>query len=262
MAWNNVHDDAPTDDEGRPVHPEKGHPICGYEKTDAVDKNGRKRDEYAYCLLAAGWGTDRTTGHCSNHYGASPGAPEGWRNGNARHLLYSKQMREDDREVFEAVVKSGDGELLNIEDMADMLKNSVAWEFTRLQRAIEHIPEAELIEIFRCPACGEKHREAGGECGNRYMTQSGMQECTYVGDFERVKAFVEFHDKAVERKEGHVANLIRTYKQVAEGVDIHVDGSHDVTHKGDAEAPVEVSITHSAIDLPEDERVDVDAEDQ
>lgn len=92
------------------------------------------------------------------------------------------------------------------------------------------------------------------------MTQDGMRECSFVGDFDEGDSFVDFGDKAVERKESHVANLIRTLKQVTEGTDINVDGSHDVTHKGDPEAPVEVSITHAGVDLPEGERVDEDDE--
>jgi hypothetical protein len=88
------------------------------------------------------------------------------------------------------------------------------------------------------------------------MTQDGVRECSYDGAYQLDKSWVEFHDKAVERKESHVANLIRTLKQVTEGTDVNVQGSHDVTHKGDPEAPVEVSITHAGVDLPEGERVD------
>jgi len=266
MAWNNVHPEAPLNDDDVPIHPEKGYPICGYEKTDAVDTTkGGKREDIPYCLQAAGWGTPRKTGHCRAHHGASPGAPEGWRNGNARHLLYSKQMSEDDREVFEAVVRGPEGEdgsLMSIDDMADMLKQSIGWEFTRLNRAIDLIPEAERVDFYKCPECGDKKKnESGGLCGNRYMTQEGMRECTYDGPFEKGKSFVDFGDKAVERKESHLSNLIRTYKQVAVGADVNVTGTHDVTHKGDPEAPVEVSITHAGIDLPDDERVDdVDGE--
>jgi len=258
-VWSGKHDDAPTDDEGRPIHPEKGYPICASPKTDAQANNGRKREDYPFCLQRAGWGTDRSTGACSKHGGAG-GAPSGWRNGNARHLLYSEEMTEDDREVFEQIaIGSGDeDELMPIPDAVDLMKNMVAWESTRLKRAIGETPDVELVQIFKCPSCGntEKRDEAPVGCDNRYMTQDGVRECTYGGGYELDKSWVEFHDKAVERKESHVANLIKTIKQVAEGTDLNVDGSHDVTHKGDPEAPVEVSITHAGVDLPEDARVE------
>lgn len=259
MAWANVHDDAPLNDDGVPIHPEKGYPICGYEKTDAVDKSGGKRTDIPYCLQAAGWGTDRTTGHCKAHFGGSPGAPTGWRNGNARHLLYSEEMSDEDAKVFEALVEGPDGERMSIADAADILKNMIGWEATRLKRAIEQTPGVERIDFYYCPSCGDKKKnEPGGVCGNRYMTQDGMRECTYEGDFDEGDSFVDFGDKAVERKESHVANLMRTLKQLTEGTHLNVTGTHDVTHKGDADEPVEVSITHAGVDLPDEAKVDED----
>lgn len=272
MAWSNVHDDAPTDDDGVPYHPEKGYPICGYEKTDAVDTvNNAKRHDIPYCLQAAGWGTDRTTGHCRNHHGASPGAPEGWRNGNAKHLLYSQRMSDDDREIFDALVQNPDGDgLMPLSAAIDMLKNAIAWEQTRLIRAIEAIEDGghadtppadvELVEVFACPECDSKHREPAGDCNEIIANppDGPVVRCDYTGDFDRVDKFVHFGDKSVERKESHLASLIKTVKMVDEGADVNVTGDHDVTHKGDADAPVEVSITHAGVDLPDDATVDAD----
>jgi len=64
-----ISDEPPRDGQGHPIHPERGHRICGAtksEKTTPTD-HGRERDEFGYCLLAAGWGTDREVGPCSNH---------------------------------------------------------------------------------------------------------------------------------------------------------------------------------------------------
>lgn len=264
MAWSyEFGDGVDVDDDGVPRHPERGHPVCGYPKTDATANNGRKRGgEGDGCLLAAGWGTDRSTGACQKHHGASPGGPTGWQNGNARHLLFSERMNDDDREVFEAVVQdpNGDeGDLLSIDDMADMLKNSVAWEFTRLSRAIDQIPEAELVEKFACPRCGSSYTKSKSsglpdvctgfdmEGGHPSPCEATAHEFSPTGE-----RFVAFNDKAVERKEAHLANLIETYKKVADGVDINVDGEHEHTHKGDPDEPVEVAINHVAVDLPDD----------
>jgi len=78
-----IHPDAPTDEEGHPVHPEKDHRICARTKSDQTTStdHGRERDDIPYCTLAAGWGVDgRSDGAC-DHHGGSGGAPEN--NGNA-----------------------------------------------------------------------------------------------------------------------------------------------------------------------------------
>lgn len=265
MAWDYEYGDGvDVDDEGRPRHPEQGYLVCGYPKTDATANNGRKRGgEGDGCLLHAGWGTDRSTGACTKHHGGSPGGPKGWANGNARHLLYSEQMREEDREVFEAVVGADgeDGDLLSIDDMADMLKNSIGWEYTRLSRAIDAIPESELVEKYACPNCGTTYTKSDSSglpdvCTGFDMSEGHPQPCeATVHDFKPTgERFVAFNDKAVERKESHLANLIETYKKIADGVDLNIDGNHDVTHKGDPDEPVEVSINHVAItDPPKDD---------
>jgi len=98
------HPAAPTDDEGYPVHPERGHHICGRGKNDTSEsENGRDRNEYPFCLLAAGQGTDKSTpgAACSHHGGASSGAPP--HNDNAaRHEMYAERnayyQRRDERE--------------------------------------------------------------------------------------------------------------------------------------------------------------------
>lgn len=265
-VWANPHDDAPTNDDGVPIHPEDGHPICGYEKTDAVDKNGRKREDVPYCLLAAGWGTDRSTGHCSKHGGAG-GAPEGWKNGNARHLLYSKRMNEDDVEEFEALVETADGDRIGVEEMAEMLESMVGFEYMRLARAVDKTPGVEQVTMYKCPRCGKKHRQEtpSGHAGCDGSVRRGPQKiepCNYTGNYERIpgKSWVEFGDEAVERKESRVANLIATYKKVSEGTDVNVKGDHDVSVDGDGEA-IDVNITGVGVDLPADDGEADDADD-
>lgn len=262
MAWDyEFGDGVPVDDDGIPRHPERGYPVCAYPKTDAVANNDRKRGgEGDGCLLTAGWGTPRDTGACRKHHGASPGGPKGWRNGAARHLLYSEQMRDEDRDVFEAVVRhpDDDGELLSIDDMADMLKNSIGWEYTRLVRAVDLIPDAERVDKYQCPVCGTDYTASEtaplpATCTGFDMSEGYPQPCPATrDDFEPTgERFVSFSDKAVERKEGHLAHLIKTYKQVADGVDMHIRGTHDVTHRGDPDEPVAVNINHVAVDLPD-----------
>lgn len=264
MVWSSVHPDAPTDDDGRPIHPEQGFPICAYEKTDATANNGRKREDIDYCLLKAGWGGPREEGHCRKHGGGGPGGLEGWANGNAKHLLYSERMNDDDRKIFESVVQASDGELVSVDRMADMLSKTIGWEFTRLTRALAEIPEARLVERWHCPECGDSKYDESGECENVVYRDrdTGVEAtCGYSGDFEPSDKFVDFGDKAVERKESHLANLIRVYKQVADGTTVNVHGDHDVTHRGDPDAPVEVNISHVQVDLPDDERVTTDVDD-
>lgn len=91
-----ISEEPPRDDEGHPIHPEKGHRICGAVKSDRTTptEHGRERDEFDYCLLAAGWGTDRDVGPCRKH----PIEGEQWAesNPNYSHGGYSELEAFDD----------------------------------------------------------------------------------------------------------------------------------------------------------------------
>ncbi len=256
-VWQGVHDDAPRDDDGRPIHPEKGYPICAQPKTDAEDEN--KRDDIPYCLQTSGWGTDRSTGACKNHGGAG-GAPTGWRNGNARHLLFSKRMNDDDREEFNAIVETADGDRIGVGEMAEMLERMIGFEYMRLSRAVDKTPDVDMITIYECPRCGESYRRGKADdpsvdaCGGMIQTGPDTTEpCGFSGDLSRVagKSWVDFGDDSVERKEARIANLIQTYKTVAEGSDVNVRGDHDVRVSGGGDA-IDVSISSVGVDLADD----------
>lgn len=91
-----ISEDPPRDAEGHPVHPEREHRICGAVKSDKTTptEHGRERDDYEYCLLAAGWGTDRAVGPCRKH----PVTGEQWGESNPNHSHggYSKIEKFDD----------------------------------------------------------------------------------------------------------------------------------------------------------------------
>lgn len=69
MTDYEISDEPPRDDQGHPIHPERGHRICGATKSERSTPapHGRSRDDVAYCLQSAGWGTDRDVGPCKNH---------------------------------------------------------------------------------------------------------------------------------------------------------------------------------------------------
>ena len=108
---NQIYPDAPTDEDGHPVHPE--HPdrfICGRSKsanTTPTD-HGRERDDVPYCLLTAGHGTEnpKRTGEpgvaCTHHGGDSPAGED---NGNFRHGAFSEyftdHLTETEEEAFQ-----------------------------------------------------------------------------------------------------------------------------------------------------------------
>jgi len=107
----------PRDDEGHPIHPERGHRICGAVKSDRTTPtdHGRERDEYEYCLLAAGWGTDRGVGPCSKH----PVTGEQWGESNPNYEdgTYSEfedfmydSLTEREREAIESLDLDKDGD--------------------------------------------------------------------------------------------------------------------------------------------------------
>lgn len=78
-----ISEEPPRDESGHPIHPERGHRICGATKSDRTTptEHGRERDDFDYCLLAAGWGKDRSVGPCSKH----PVTGEQWGESNPNH---------------------------------------------------------------------------------------------------------------------------------------------------------------------------------
>jgi len=71
---------------------------------------------------------------------------------------------------------------------------------------------------------------------------------------------VEFGDDAVEKKQAHIARLIKILNRVAGTQDVTVSGDHDVSVEG-GEDPIDVNITNVGVDLPDDEQDDGDAGD-
>lgn len=265
MAWSNVHPEAPTDGDGRPIHPEKGYTICGYEKTDATDKAGNKRHDIPYCLQSAGWGTDRDTGHCSKHNGHGPGAKEGWANQNARHLMFSKRMNDDDREQFKQLVDVGDGDKIPVDEFRATLGNIIAFEEMRFTRALDKHPDVDQIAMYECPRCGESYRRSVDpdtepvvdSCNGQIRIEPQVIEpCNYTGALDEVpgKSWVDFGDESVERKAAHIARLIRIYDQVSGPSKFEVE--QDTTLHGDGDGAIDVNITSVGVDLAEDKTDD------
>jgi len=260
--WQGVHEDAPTDDDGRPIHPERGYIICGMTKTDATANNGRKREDVPYCLQYAGAGTDRPTeagGACSKHGGAG-GAPEGWANGNARHLMFSDRMNDDDREQFKQLVDVGDGDKIPVDEFRATLGNIIAFEEMRFTRALDKHPDVAQVAIYKCPRCGKKYRREVDpdtvptveECdGTVQVDAETFVPCDHTGPIDKVagKEWVDFGDESVERKAAHIANLIRIYDQVSGPSKLEVEQDTTI-HGGDD--PLTVNITSVGVDLPED----------
>lgn len=107
-------DEPPRDDQDHPIHPERGHRICGARKSDRSTPapHGRSRDDYEYCLQSAGWGTDRDIGPCRNH----PFSGEQWgeSNPNYKNGAYAKHFKHDltasEQEAYEDVLEKLDGD--------------------------------------------------------------------------------------------------------------------------------------------------------
>lgn len=87
---------APTDEGGHPIHPERGHRICAATKSDRTTptEHGRERDDIPYCTLAAGWGVDdMSEGTCRHHLGAVDN--RGANNPNFKHGAFSEYLQDD-----------------------------------------------------------------------------------------------------------------------------------------------------------------------
>lgn len=121
-----ISSEPPRDEQGHPIHPERGHRICGAVKSDRTTptKHGRERDDYEYCLLAAGWGTDRSVGPCSKH----PVTGEQWGESNPNYKggdysefvdFVQDSLTDREREAMEA---------LDLEEDADEFARDVVKE--------------------------------------------------------------------------------------------------------------------------------------
>lgn len=140
-----ISDEPPRDEDGHPIHPERGHRICGATKSDRTTptEHGRERDEYDYCLLAAGWGEDRKVGPCQRH----PITGEQWgeSNPNYEHGLNSELLSDKDKEKLD--------ELEDYDDL-EKLEHLVDYEMVRFLRAEGLLEDPSLDPQYICRHCG------------------------------------------------------------------------------------------------------------
>lgn len=112
MTDYEISDEPPRDDQGHPIHPERGHRICGATKSDRSTPapHGRSRDDVEYCLQSAGWGCDRSVGPCKNH----PVSGEQWgeSNPNFKHgktsAYFKSKLSDRQKDVFDEWVDTLD----------------------------------------------------------------------------------------------------------------------------------------------------------
>lgn len=140
-----ISDEPPRDDDGHPIHPERGHRICGATKSDRTTptSHGRERDEYDYCLLAAGWGEDRNIGPCQKH----PVTGEQWGTSNPAFAAgktseyFKSKLSERQREVYDEVAEN-----LDDDENAKVVLSHFA---TRLMMLGEHSKDAAMLREGR-----------------------------------------------------------------------------------------------------------------
>ena len=140
-----ISDEPPRDEDGHPIHPERGHRICGATKSDRTTptEHGRERDEYDYCLLAAGWGEDRSVGPCQKH----PVTGEQWGESNPNFKAgqtseyFKSKLSERQRDVYDEVAEA-------LDDDADA-KLVLSHFATRLLMLGEHAQDAAMLREGR-----------------------------------------------------------------------------------------------------------------
>lgn len=140
-----ISDEPPRDEDGHPIHPERGHRICGATKSDRTTptEHGRERDDYEYCLLAAGWGEDRSVGPCSKH----PVTGEQWGESNPNFKAgktseyFKSKLSDRQRDVYEEVAEA-------LDDDADA-KVVLSHFATRLLMLGEHAQDAAMLREGR-----------------------------------------------------------------------------------------------------------------
>lgn len=146
-----IHREAPTDSEGHPIHPERGHRICGARKSDRTTPtdHGRERDEYEYCLLAAGWGTDSQFGACRKH--PYKGSQIGKANPNYDHGAFSEHFRSDLTEGEKEALEDGVDRLSDPEGARELAIEMAAEAAIKYKRSGDtrfHREFRQLCETF------------------------------------------------------------------------------------------------------------------
>ena len=141
MTKYRIHPDAPTDEDGQPVHPEEGYPICGRAKSDRTTptEHGRERDDVPYCTLRAGWGVEESSSGACDHHGGNAGAPEGEDNGAYEHGAYTdhivSDLSEREEEAFNELVDSLRGEESN--DQLDVIREQAVEAYLKYKRSTD-----------------------------------------------------------------------------------------------------------------------------
>lgn len=142
-----ISEEPPRDDHGHPVHPERGHRICGAVKSDRTTPtdHGRERDDYEYCLLPAGWGAgdERDEGPCSKH----PVSGEQWGESNpnfktgATSDYFKSKLSERQQDVYDEVADA----LADPESAMDAIR----YMATQMMLVGEHANDAAMVREGR-----------------------------------------------------------------------------------------------------------------
>lgn len=218
MTWSNVHPDAETDDENRPIHPddEKDHAICAAPKSDRTSptEHGRERDEIPYCTLAAGWGREGIgEGHCTKH-GAAKTDMSGWDNPNAKHGLYF-----------------------------DLEKSSLDDDEIDLLQELDDVDSKKQLEQL-VNLMGVRFRKA----------YDAIEAGRVVADPNTGELKLEGAESQLAQYASTIARLIETYHRITEGQKIDVDKTTEIT--GDATVTVDWKVSEAEREEGDPELVD------
>jgi hypothetical protein len=261
-----IHPDAPTDDEGHPVHPERDIRICARTKSDETTPtdHGRERDDIPYCTLAAGWGVEEASeGACDHHGGggdnesaAKAGAKEGGAVGDSggapedntnavTHALFVENNR-----FYQEVI--GD----NLRELCDDIYEGYVKKFQ---------------EVNNEPIAGEKARLSEIAVNQIKIIHSDNWAVDKPDDLHSGSAFVDKETRIKttehETREEHrytESVVVKTQQRLrkedrkwlkdmgllgADAVDVNVDGQVDHDHEHGLDEATEEIIEDLADDL-------------
>ena len=131
-----ISQEAPTDEEGHPIHPERGHRICAASKSDRTTptEHGRERDDIPYCTLSAGWGVDdKSEGTCRHHLGAVDN--RGTNNPNFKHGAFSEYLQDDLTEREQEAIADLVDRLDDPDDAGDIVRELVGDAVAKYKRS-------------------------------------------------------------------------------------------------------------------------------
>jgi len=159
-----------------------------YEQCNATTRDGGE------CELPAGWGTEKESGRCKLHGGASP---RGKDHSQFKHGLFSDYLDDEDKEAVTALDEYED---------AEKLDELINWRLARLRRAVKAMQDPE----------GERN------FWDAFDELVGSVENPDEDQIKELARMLSQGNRAMQDEIDLVRKLIKDRNKIAEGDDVNL----------------------------------------